>query len=301
VNKFADVFFFCNDPDRDPCAPMVFHELQKLHGIAEAGFGFDGFPVLAAERQDGSEGLFVRTQDVVSNDYARYGDLLANQFGDLGSAVVVNWHEGANAPDRVLTFHSTGDVVSGVYGPTTPSLFSAYVRALERERVRGELSSYRTVVEGTHWSGVMYGAQPEQIRNYQVPIYDMEIGSSKECWTDPEACTALARVCRFGPELATTGSAIIYCGGTHFEENVTAAALSGRWHIGHVLPNQWLVAGDYDSVGGGKLERCAASHTESVSRIVMHKGLASRFRNACLEFAKASGIAAMSHRQLRVE
>jgi len=215
---------------------------------------------------------------------------------------VVNWHEGANAPDHVLTFHSTGDVPSGIYAPTTPTLFSAYTRALERERSKGGLSDYRTLIEATHWSGVMFGARPDQVNAYPPPIYDMEIGSSPGCWSDKRACAALARVCVFGPEPVTEGSTIIYCGGVHFEENVTAAVLSGRWHVGHLLPNHWLTAGQYDlAEGPAKLQRCLASYTEVAEQIAVHKGLASKLRAACVKFAESNELRAITHKQMRNE
>src|SRR4051794_2886037 len=78
-----DVFFFCNDPLRDPCAPAVFRALEQFPQVVRADGEFDGFPLLCAPRADGSLALFVRTQDVVSNDYARYAGLLRDRFGDV--------------------------------------------------------------------------------------------------------------------------------------------------------------------------------------------------------------------------
>lgn len=295
-----DVFFFCNDPARDPCAATVFRALEQLPAVVRADGEFDGFPLLRARRHDGSLALFVRTQDVVSNDYARYAGLLNDRFGDVQLAVVVNWHEGANAPDDVLTFHSTGDVPSGIFAPTMPGLFSAYVRALERERVSGGLGDYRTSIEATHWSGVMFGASPDQIDAYPVPIYDMEVGSSPRCWADTRACAALARVCVLGPEPVTMAQTMVYCGGTHFEDNVTAAVLSGHWHVGHVLPNHWLVSGGYDQPGGAeKLQRCIASYREFPAHMVVHKGLAFPVKQGCTAFAEVNQLGALTHKQMR--
>lgn len=295
-----DVFFFCNNPARDPCAPAVFRALQQLPQVVGTDGEFDGFPLMCAPRADGSLALFVRTRDVVSNDYGRYAGLLRDRFGDVRLGVVVNWHEGANAPDDVLTFHSTGDVPSGIYAPTVPHLFSAYTRALERERINGDLADYRTFIEATHWSGVMFGATPDQIGAYPVPIYDMEVGSSPRCWGDARACAALARVCVFGPEPITAAPVILYCGGTHFEENATAAVLSGRWHFGHVLPNHWLVSGGYSEPGEAeKLRKCVASYTEPPAHVVVHKGMASPLKQGCAAFAGAARLDVMTHKQLR--
>jgi D-tyrosyl-tRNA(Tyr) deacylase len=295
-----DVFFFCVDPGLDPCAPHVIRALEQLEGVRATAAEFDGLPILSARRTDGREALFVRTADVVSNDYARYADRLTERFGGARLAVVVNWHEGEKAPDKVLTFHSTADVVAGIYAPTTPSLFSAYVRAIERERLRGKLVDYRTVIEATHWSGVVYGGRPEQIRDLPLPIYDMEVGSSPASWSDPAACAALARVCVIGPEPTTQSPAVLYCGGIHFEENVTAAVLSGQIHAGHVLPNHWLEAGDYGGCcAEAKLAACVGSYTETPMHVVVHKGMASTLRQRCLTFAEHAGIGGMTHKQMR--
>jgi D-tyrosyl-tRNA(Tyr) deacylase len=295
-----DVFFFCTDLARDPCAANVFHVLERLPGVVAAGGEFDGFPILSARRDDGCEALFVRTRDVVSNDYARYAGQLTERFGQARLAVVVNWHEGAKAPDRVLTFHSTGDVVAGIYAPTIPSLFSGYIRALERERVRGGLDIYRTLVEATHWSGIVYGGSAKQILDFPLPIYDMEIGSSPACWSDPEACAALARTCVIGPEQSADCPVILFCGGIHFEENVTKAVLSEQVHAGHVLPNHWLEASDDSEVdAAAKLGACVASYVEAPHLLVVHKGLASRLRHQCLAFGDGAGMSGISHKQMR--
>lgn len=300
MNRNSDVFFFCADSALDPCAANVFRELERLPDVFATGAKFDGLPILSARRDDGHEALFVQTNDVVSNDYARYAGQLTERFGEARLAVVVNWHEGAKAPDRVLTFHSTGDVVAGVYAPTIPSLFSGYLRALERERIRGGLETYRTLVEATHWSGIVYGGSAKQILDVPLPIYDMEIGSSPACWSDPDACAALARTCVIGPEPSADCPVILFCGGIHFEENVTKAVLSEQVHAGHVLPNHWLEVG-YDSGAdaSAKLGACVASYVEAPRLLVAHKGLASALRHQCLAFGEAAGMSGISHKQMR--
>lgn len=294
-----DIFFFCNDLARDPCAAHVFRELEGIRGVIAIEMEFDGYNVLQAQRKDGSIGLFVRTADVVSNDYARYAQPMTERFSNVRTAVVVNWHEGANAPDKILTFHSTGDVPAGIYAPTAPALFSAYTRALERERQRAHLDDYRTLVEATHWSGVMFGSKPEQANAFNLPIYDLEIGSSPRCWSDSNACAALARVCVFGPEPLTDAEIAIYCGGVHFEENMTNAMLSGRLHAGHILPNHWLVSGDYAQAGLEKLQRCFESYYEPPTCLVVHKGLSSPIKGVCKGFAETKGLALLTHKQIQ--
>ncbi|MBM7487789.1 hypothetical protein [Bradyrhizobium canariense] len=48
----------------------------------------------------------VTTDDVVSNHYARYAPILNQPFGDANVIGIVNWHEGANAPNAIFTVTS---------------------------------------------------------------------------------------------------------------------------------------------------------------------------------------------------
>jgi D-tyrosyl-tRNA(Tyr) deacylase len=299
-NLPSDAFFICVNPERDPCALHVFAALERLSNVVATGEDFDGYPVLVHRRADGTVAQIVRTRDVVSNDYGRYAAAMTAAFGHVRAAIVVNWHEGANAPDRVLTFHSTGDVPAGIFAPTDPNLFAGYTLALERERLREGLEDYRTIVEATHWSGVVYGARPADVLNFNKQIYDLEIGSSPECWRDERACTVLARVCLEGPEPSADAPSFIYCGGVHFEENVTQALLSRRWGVGHVLPNHWLVSGDYGAdAEGEKLAACIGSYTKPPGTLVIHKGLDSEIRNRLIEVSAGVNLRYITHKGLR--
>ncbi|MFK4495953.1 hypothetical protein ABIF86_000244 [Bradyrhizobium japonicum] len=52
----------------------------------------------------------VTTSELVSYDYTRYAPLLNDRFGDASFIGVVNWHEGANAPNAILAVQTIGDL-----------------------------------------------------------------------------------------------------------------------------------------------------------------------------------------------
>lgn len=49
---------------------------------------------------------------------------------------VVNWHGGKNAPDKILTVHSTGDVVGKIFAPSNPIYLRNLLLAIEENRVK---------------------------------------------------------------------------------------------------------------------------------------------------------------------
>ncbi|MDR1073860.1 MAG: hypothetical protein LBL45_09340 [Treponema sp.] len=102
--------FFCVDKNIDPVASNVFNYLQNSNNFIETKLTIDEFPVM--EYNNGNYFLFVRLTDVLSHNYIKYLPVLDQHFKEFDVAGVVNWHEGINAPDRILTIHSTGDAPS---------------------------------------------------------------------------------------------------------------------------------------------------------------------------------------------
>lgn len=302
------VLFFCADPDRDPVAGHVFEASRALFPLAETGGEVDGFPVLAHRDSAGREFVYVRTAEVLSHDYPRYLPALGERFSGFDLGCVVNWHEGANAPDAIFMAHTTGDVVSGEYGPADPALTTAMLRAIERTRAEAGLEDYRTVTEATHWSGVVHGHAPELLARYPVPLLDVEIGSTPACWGDPEAARVLARaLSRVFDEEAEAGArraSVLFVGGVHFEPSVRDAvvgdAARGDVAVSHVLAGHWLAAGGYGEPGGAdRLEACARSIAGGVDVIVFHDSLKGPIKAAVRAAAERLGVEAVNHRRLR--
>lgn len=296
------LFFFCPDTDIDPCARAVFDLVSAADGVTPTGQDFDGFAVLAADRADGGRNLFIRTADVISHNYERYVPLLNEALAQGRMAVVVNWHEGKNAPDRVLTVHSTGDVTSGAFAPSDAGLFRMLVQRLEQCRQESGALDFSTWIEATHWSGVVKGSSVDLIDKYRLPMFDLEIGSTREAWSSPTAQRALARLCiSAAPDADDAGAeSFLYFGGEHFEETATKLTLMGGCAPLHVLSNHWLVGGDYASKAGSqKLGACFASCAQPPKAVVVHKGLKAPVRDAVANFSYGRGTPVQNHRAYR--
>lgn len=292
------VYYFCRNRDLDPAASHVLDALLKQHTAVETATVVDGEPVL--EVGVGSHRfLFVRTEDVLSHDYPRYLPTVNEHFADATVAGVVNWHEGANAPDCVLTVHSTGDVPAGVWGPTDPRLWRNLLRALEDERANAGLD-FAVVTEATHWSGVPYGGSVELIPQYPVPTYDIEIGSSPEAWADPVAHEVVARALTRVFEDETAPVPVLCAGGVHVETAWSTPVLEGEYAVAHHLPNQWLVSGEYDQDSAdAKLDACVASILGGVRLIAVHDKLKATYKEPFRRLGERLGVQVVKHQALR--
>src|SRR5688572_7867415 len=258
------LYLFCNDPHKDPVAHRVFAATEDFLHLRAAGFEVDGWPVLLHEDGEGHSYFYVRTAEVVSHDYRRYLPVLLSRFADFDQAGLVNWHEGANAPDAVFTVHTTGDVASGRFGAADPRLMRNLCLAIERNRQKLGPASFTTALEATHWSGVPHGGSPKWIVEYPVPLLDIEIGSSPACWSNPAAAQVVARslVEVFAAHGEPPPRSLLCVGGVHVEPAFRAALFGCRPErplaVSHILPNHWLDG--YDSEEGAvKLDACVAS------------------------------------------
>lgn len=293
-------YFFCRT-DTDPVASRVFDVLVKLHGPTETDVVVDGEPVLEAGDEAGNRFLLVRTEDVLSHDYPRYLPTLNEHFADVDFAGVVNWHEGANAPDRVLTVHSTGDVPAGRWSPAAPALMRNLMRALDAERRAAGLDDYAVVTEATHWSGVPYGGSVDLIARYGVPTYDIEIGSSPECWTDPAAHEVVARgLTQVFADAGDAPQTVLCAGGVHVETAWSTPVLEGPYAVAHHLPNQWLVTGKYDEPSADdKLDWCVKSVKGGIDMIAVHDKLKATYKEPFRRLGERFGVPVVKHQALR--
>jgi D-tyrosyl-tRNA(Tyr) deacylase len=291
------VYFFCMDKNIDPVAAGVFDYLRDNNDISETGLTIDGFPVM--EYDNGNYFQFVRLQDVLSHDYNKYLPLLREHFGDFDVAGIINWHEGANAPDRILTVHSTGDVPSGFFGTAHPQYFKNLFRSLERNRVKYQLDDFRVMTEATHWSGIPYNQPPELIAEYEVPVYDIEIGSTAESWNNATAIKIVAEslldVFHENAELKT----LLCVGGVHFEEAYSNIVSKNTLSIGHILANQWVVEHYSGENGLEKIDDCIKSIDGGINGIVFHDNLKAEYKQQCRDVAEKYHVYCGKHKILK--
>jgi D-tyrosyl-tRNA(Tyr) deacylase len=301
-------YFFCVAEGGDPVAPGVLAAVQRLFAPEDAGYQADGRPVLRSADARGNEFHFVGIDRVLSHDYDRYLPLLNSRFGDFDIAGVVNWHGGANAPDRVLTVHSTGDVVSGHYGAANPILMRNLLLALERHRQAAALQEFTVTTEATHWSGIPQGSDPALIPRYGVPVVDVEIGSTPESWSNVSAAETVARALL---DVFTGGDPdpalrSLFCvGGIHLEPSFAAGVLGSAPErplaVSHILPNHWLGAGQYDADAAGldKFRAAVRTIAGGIHGIVFHEDLKGKFKQQLRVLGEELGVPVVKRQALK--
>ena len=301
------VYFFCADPAKDPVAHSCFEASKRLCKLVDAGFEVDGHPVLMLEDSAGNSLYYVRINDVLSHDYAKYLPILNERFSNFDFAGLVNWHEGKNAPDAILTVHTTGDVVSGHFGASAPALTRSLMLAIEENRKLAGLEGFTTISEATHWSGVVYGGSPELIPRFPVPLVDIEIGSSPASWTNQAAIDVVARSLPvvFEAAGAEANLRVLLCfGGVHLEASFAQAVLNTKDEYAlaaaHILPNHWIVEGGYDSPDGlEKLDACVKSVKGGIHAIAFHDNLKGAYKAQLRAFAERLAVPIFKHQALR--
>jgi threonyl-tRNA synthetase len=299
------VYFFCIDPSKDPVAFRVFDASRRLFDLKETSVVVDEHAVLRLLDSAGNEFHYVRTKQYLSEHYPDYLPLLNEHFADFDFAGVINWHEGKNAPDAVLTVHTTGDVVSGYFGHAHPVWTRNLFLAIEANRKFLGLGGFRTVTEATHWSGIPHGDSPSLIIDYGVPLVDIEIGSSPASWSNEAAVETISRSLPQVFDKTDEGIRVLLCiGGVHIEPAFTEIAsgdLPGpALAVAHILPNHWIVSGNYDQKDGiNKLLSCVKSITGGIDAIIYHASLKGIYKSQINLLAEQLSIPILSHKVLR--
>jgi len=301
----AGLYFLCHDPAKDPVAHAVFKWIESHVLLEPTDWELDGFPVLRFVDRQQNQYLFARTAEVASHDFSHYLRFLQQRFNTGTFVGIVNWHEGNNAPEHILTIHTNGDVPSGHFCAADPMLVRAMLLTIERNRIALGLSGFTTLPEATHYSGIPYGGDPALLSSYSRPVIDIEIGSSPVSWSDQRAVEVLGRSCLevFDPIPSAIETRSLLCaGGTHFEPGFRSAIFNeDSVHplaISHILPNQWLTG--YDSSDGArKLDACVASIAGGVNAIVFHDNLKGPLKQAFRDLGDRLGVPVVKHQALR--
>ncbi len=299
------VFFLCVDPF-DHVAGAVFQASRDAFPLTETDISVDGNRALCSGDGFGNLVFFVPTRKVVSHDYVRYLPEMQRSFSDCDIAGIVTWHAGENAPDKIFTAHTTGDVASGNFGPAAPGYMRNILLAMEGYRREEGLEEYRVTTEATHWSGMVYGGgAPEMIPEFPVPMIDIEIGSSPESWNDERAAKVLAK--SLGSVFTSDGKRVrnlLCAGGVHFDPSF-AGAVFQEWDdcafgVSHILANQWLVSGRYEEPSGEeRLENCVRSIAGGIEGIVFHDNLKGVYKDRFRALGAEYGIPVFKHQALR--
>jgi D-tyrosyl-tRNA(Tyr) deacylase len=299
------VFAFCINLEKDPAAAYVLAALKAERPLVPTSVEIDGHTVLQVKGSENTILSIVATDEVVSHAYAHYAPILNNQFGSADFIGMVNWHEGANAPNAIFTVQTTGDMASGTFSSVDPRITRGLLLAIENERLAIGLHDFQTFAEATHWSGVMYGYPGARLSDLKPSAIDIEIGSSPADWSNPVAARVLARsLLRAFERIEEPVRSFLCIGGVHFEPSFTRAVLEPREGlpiaVSHVLPNHWLVSEGYDREARlSDLRACARSIRGGIQAIVNHDKLKASYKTVARCLADELQVPILSHKKLR--
>lgn len=300
------VYFICNNRTWGHVAATVWDILEEEGYFQErTGIQFAGQAVMKCA-ENGHEFYFVPTDIALCLDYPRFLPDMNRYFSDFDMSGMVTWHEGANAPENVLTVHSLGDVNSGVYGKANPRFMRNLLRTYEENRVALGLEDYHVATEATHWSGVHDGhGDPNLLVQFPVPMVDIEVGSDLKSWNDQTACRALARTLThvFDDDGLRVHN-LLCVGGVHFEPNFAEAALKTwgdeAFGVSHIIANQWLVSGEYEGENG--FERacaCVDAIDGGIEAIVFHDKMKGCYKDLVRRLGQTYQVPIYKHQRLR--
>lgn len=300
-NKKA-VYFFCTDYERDEVAPRVLDYLKNNYFLKLSPTKFDNRNIYNYIDENNNLFTYVETDKVLSYDYDKYIPILNELFSDYDVAGVVNWHGGQKAPDKILTVHSTGDVVGGIYAPSHPLYLRNILVSMEKHRAENNLDDFKVMTEGTHWTGTIRGGDINLIDKYEVPLFDIEIGSTLDSWSNELAVKILATSLQDVFSDEDPIKVLLCTGGMHFEDTFSNIIIDKNCKIsvGHVLPNQWLVQGEYDKDEKyDLLKKCTSSIIGNIDGIVIHDNLKSGYKNQIKKLAEELNVPTFKHKKLR--
>lgn len=281
--------------------------LQRKGLLGEAtDIVFDSEPVHRFYDARGNRIDFVPTHKAVCLDYPGYLPRMNEYFGDCDAAGMVTWHEGASAPPRILTVHSLGDVVSGVYGPADPQIMHNLLAALERQRVRLGMEDWSVVPEATHWSGMNEtNDDATLLLQFPVPMVDIEIGSEPESWNDERAAEALAvALTETFVDDGLSLRRLLCVGGVHFDPSFADpvhTVFDGQaFGVSHILANQWLVSGEYENeTGFERAKNAVLSIRGGVDAIAFHDKMKGCYKDLVRNLGSFLDVPIYKHQRLR--
>lgn len=301
------VYFINTNRDYGYVAYHVWDILEAEGFFTEkAGFLFDGGEVMKYVDDNGDIFFFAPTKRAICLDYETLLPQMKEHFSDCHISGMVTWHEGSNAPEKVLTVHSLGDVNSGEYGGVRPRFMRNLMLAMEENKMDLGLTDFRVVTEATHWSGVYQDMGDATLLNqFPVPMIDIEVGSEPESWGNKEAARVLARsLTKIFTEDGKIVHNILCVGGVHFEPNFNEAVFT-QWGehtfgVSHIIANQWLVAGAYENETGiDRASHCVDSIEGGIEAIVFHDKMKGCYKDLVRALGQKYNVPIFKHQKLR--
>ncbi len=236
------LYIICNNKEVDEVGYNVYHNLMNNYSPKKHLSSNDLCDVYFIEK-DGHEYIFMNTQDHVMHYTSKYLDFLNKNFLDVEAAVHVNYHEGATAPDPILSCHEVGDILSGTYLKHNPKYATNLLVNMERLRQEARLDEFTCESETVHFSGVITDVDPKLLLEYPVDNIDLEIGSLSSSFNNEKAIDVITKTMfEFFNDTNDKRINVLYLGGAHFEKTYTNAILDKEYpiYLSYQLAGVWV-------------------------------------------------------------
>lgn len=304
-NKRVVYFISIDDGYSGHVSREVWNILEQEGLFTPAEVIFDGRQVMKYEDDRANQYYFVPTALPICLDYPKYLEEMNRYFGEFDVSGMITWHEGASAPEKILTVHTLGDVNSGIYGAANPVYMRNLLLALDRNRISMGLEDFTVVTEATHWSGNKDGDSAKLLLEFPVPMMDIEVGSEIESWENKTACKALAQslLSIFDSDDQKVHN-LLCVGGMHFDPNFAEAAFTAwdneTFGVSHIIANQWMVAGEYETEKGLKMaSSCVDAIEGGIDAIAFHDKMKGCYKDLVRELGKKYQVPILKHQRLR--
>lgn len=295
---------FCIDKDIDQVAPLAFKVAERQLTLQSTGINIDGFNVLLYKTSSDDNIYFIRTNKVMPHDYPHYIPLFKQHFPTAEFVLVVNWHEGIDAPDPIITLHSNGNVATGHFSRVSPAHMRNLLIWSDHYRKELGLNDFRVLTEVTHWSGLIRRQDPSQIESWDIPVYDFEIGSSPSAWGNEVASEVLIRASLHTFDEQKDFFSLFCVGGMHFQKDNVKAVLMDDPNIpiaiSHIIHTKWMESSEYlGDIGIKRFKHCINTIEGDIHAIVFHDKIRGPYKQILRMIADEMGISSFHHKRLR--
>jgi D-tyrosyl-tRNA(Tyr) deacylase len=134
---------------------------------------------------------------------------------------------------------------------------------------------------------------------YDVPIYDIEIGSTLESWNNETAIKILSGSLFHVFDESAQSKTLLCVGGAHFEASYSNILMENNISIGHILANQWIVENYSGETGLEKIDKCIKSIDGGVNGIIFHDNLKGEYKQQCRTAAENHNVYCGKHKILK--
>lgn len=299
------VLFCCKNLNNDRVAPY-FLERIKDKKIDIASHYSLGDITVSSFHSHGIDFHLAELSEVLSHNYERYATTINANFSHFDLGVIINWHQGANAPNAIFCIQTTGDLETGTFSSIRPELSHALYESLSLE-LKKEKLDFIPWFEASHWSGTLFRNQNgDMVKDIILPLIDFEIGSSPEDWTNLLAHDVMiSSVLNMGKFISDDVVTILGVGGTHFDtslNSLSAYRMDGKQVVlSHLLANQWLVSYEYNDriTGVERYKKIMNTVSGGIDYVVFKDKLKSDLKNNLKIAAEELGIECISHKAFR--